>query len=98
MQFLFEPDGCAINKFSNIFRTRSVHMWSVVISHSPEFVGLGYCALQDITSPNDEPSFQEFCVCVFVCMRFLFCLLRWSQIALPSQWEFDYCSSICKED
>lgn len=57
MQFLFEPDGCAINKFLNIFRTQSIHVWSLVISYSPEFVGLGCSALQNITNPNDEPLF-----------------------------------------
>lgn len=55
MQFLVEPDGCAISKFLNIFRIQICGLL-----HFPccsEFIELRCSALQNITSPDGEPVF-----------------------------------------
>lgn len=55
MQFPIEPDGCAISKLLNVFRTKSVYLLPVVVSCSSAFVGLRCGVLQNITRLNGEP-------------------------------------------
>lgn len=55
MQFLTEPDGCAISKSLNIFRTQSIYLLPIVVSCLPAFVELRCSVLQSITGVNGEP-------------------------------------------
>lgn len=64
VQFLIEPDGCAISKFLNVFRTQSVYFLPVVVSHLPASLELRCGVLQSITSRMVSQSFLQFSFCV----------------------------------
>lgn len=70
-----EPDGCAISKLVNDFRTKSIYLLPVVVSCSSAFVGLsGITEYHKLKWRDDYFYSLDFFVCDF-CLHMVLVLI-----------------------